>query len=84
MLEQLVVKNFALVEDLTIDFSDNFNVLTGETGAGKSIIIDAVALLLGGRAQSEFIRSGTDKAILEGVFHFLVVISFGSCLPKWG
>jgi DNA repair protein RecN (Recombination protein N) len=70
MLEQLVVKNFALVEDLTIDFSDNFNVLTGETGAGKSIIIDALALLLGGRAQSEFIRSGTDKAILEGVFHF--------------
>ncbi len=68
MLEQLVVKNFALVEDLTIDFSDNFNVLTGETGAGKSIIIDALALLLGGRAQSEFIRSGTDKAILEGVF----------------
>ncbi|MGI6587808.1 MAG: DNA repair protein RecN [Peptococcia bacterium] len=69
MLEQLVVKNFALVEDLTIDFSDNFNVLTGETGAGKSIIIDALALLLGGRAQSEFIRSGTDKAMLEGIFH---------------
>jgi DNA repair protein RecN (Recombination protein N) len=69
MLEQLFVKNFALVEDLTIDFSDNFNVLTGETGAGKSIIIDALALLLGGRAQSEFIRSGTDKAMIEGVFH---------------
>jgi len=68
MLEHLFVKNFALVEDLTIDFSDNFNVLTGETGAGKSIIIDALALLLGGRAQTEFIRSGTEKAVLEGTF----------------
>jgi len=69
MLNHLLVKNFALVEDLAVDFSDNFNVLTGETGAGKSIIIDALAILLGGRAQSEFIRTGTDKAIIEGVFY---------------
>ena len=69
MLNHLLVKNFALVEDLAVDFSDNFNVMTGETGAGKSIIIDALALLLGGRAQSEFIRTGTEKAIIEGVFY---------------
>ena len=68
MLNHLLVKNFALVEDLSIDFSDKFNVLTGETGAGKSIIVDALALLLGGRAQTELIRSGTEKAILEGAF----------------
>lgn len=69
MLEQLVVKNFALIEDLRVDFSEKFNVLTGETGAGKSIIIDALALLLGGRAQAEYIRVGAAKAILEGVFY---------------
>mgnify|MGYP000954773518 FL=1 len=69
MLNHLLVKNFALVEDLAVDFSDNFNVMTGETGAGKSIIIDALALLLGGRAQAEFIRTGTEKAIIEGVFY---------------
>lgn len=68
MLNHLFVKNFALIEDLSIDFSDNFNVLTGETGVGKSIIIDALALLLGRRAQTEFIRSGTEKAVLEGTF----------------
>lgn len=68
MIERILIKNFALIEDLTIDFSGNFNVLTGETGAGKSIVVDALSVLLGGRAQSEFIRSGTEKAILEGVF----------------
>lgn len=68
MIEHILIKNFALIEDLTINFSGNFNVLTGETGAGKSIVIDALSILLGGRAQSEFIRSGTEKAILEGVF----------------
>lgn len=68
MLKQLFVKNFALVEDLKMDFSANFNVLTGETGAGKSIVIDALSLLLGGRARQEFIRTGTKKAVLEAVF----------------
>jgi len=68
MIEYLSIKNFALVEELNIHFSAGFNILTGETGAGKSTIIDALSLLLGGRAQAEYIRSGTDKAVVEGVF----------------
>lgn len=68
MLEYIAVKNFALIEELHIHFSGSFSVLTGETGTGKSMIIDALALLLGGRAQAELIRSGTDKAVVEGVF----------------
>jgi DNA repair protein RecN (Recombination protein N) len=68
MIEYLSIKNFALVEELNIHFSAGFNILTGETGAGKSTIIDALSLLLGGRAQAEYIRSGTDKAMVEGVF----------------
>lgn len=69
MLGRLFIKNFAIIEELCVDFTENLNVLTGETGAGKSIVIDAVALLLGGRAQTDLIRSGTDKAVLEGVFY---------------
>ena len=69
MIEYVSIKNFALIEDVTLRFSGNFNVLTGETGTGKSIIIDALTILLGGRAQSDFIRSGTDKAILEGAVY---------------
>lgn len=68
MLERLSIKNFALIEEVSLSFCDNLNILTGETGAGKSIVIDAVGLLLGGRAQAEFIRSGAEKAYLEGVF----------------
>ena len=69
MLGRLYIKNFALIEELEISFCEHFNVMTGETGAGKSIVIDAVSVLLGGRAQAEYIRSGTDRAILEGVFY---------------
>ncbi|MCR4442245.1 MAG: DNA repair protein RecN [Peptococcaceae bacterium] len=69
MLERLYIKNFALIEELTVVFNENLNVLTGETGAGKSIVIDAVSVLLGGRAQAEYVRTGTDRAVLEGVFY---------------
>ena len=68
MLTQLVVKDFALIDEVKIEFHDRFNVLTGETGAGKSIIIDAVSLLLGARASSSDVRYGSSKAIVEGVF----------------
>ncbi len=68
MLLELIIENFALIEKLRINFSNGFNVLTGETGAGKSIIIDAVGLLLGGRASSESIRSGEERALVEGLF----------------
>lgn len=68
MLVELNVKDFAIIGELQLRFSSGFNVLTGETGAGKSIIIDAVSTLLGGRADSTMIRSGTDEARVEGVF----------------
>ena len=68
MLCDLTIKNFAIVEQLQVNFSPGFNVLTGETGAGKSIIIDAVNLLLGGRARGEVIRTGTEEATVEAVF----------------
>ena len=68
MLMDLKVKDFALIENIHIQFSDHFNVLSGETGAGKSIIIDAVSLLLGARAKNSDVRIGASKAIVEGVF----------------
>jgi DNA repair protein RecN (Recombination protein N) len=69
MLVELNVKNFAIIDELQLRLSSGFNVLTGETGAGKSIIIDAVSTLLGGRADTAMIRSGTDEAQVEGIFH---------------
>jgi DNA repair protein RecN (Recombination protein N) len=69
MLVELNVRNFAIIDELQLRFGPGFNVLTGETGAGKSIIIDAVSTLLGGRADSTMIRSGTDEARVEGTFH---------------
>ncbi len=68
MLQSILIKNFALIEEMRIDYAPDFNVLTGETGAGKSIIIDAVTILLGGRAQTEMVRTGAEKCLIEGVF----------------
>ncbi len=68
MLAEIDIANFAIIEHLHLQFHRGFNVMTGETGAGKSIIIDAVGMLLGGRAQSEFVRAGADKARVEGSF----------------
>ena len=68
MLKRLSIKNVALIERLNIEFDNGFNVLTGETGAGKSIIIDAVNLVLGERASRELIKSGAEKASVEAEF----------------
>ncbi|MCY8490511.1 DNA repair protein RecN [Bacillus atrophaeus] len=68
MLAELSIKNFAIIEELTVSFERGLTVLTGETGAGKSIIIDAISLLVGGRGSSEFVRYGETKAELEGLF----------------
>lgn len=68
MLQALHIQNFAIIQDLSLDFSHGMTVLTGETGAGKSIIIDAVGLLAGGRGSTEFVRYGTKKCLLEGHF----------------
>lgn len=68
MLTDLHIRNFAIIESLEISFDVGFNVLTGETGAGKSIIIDAVNLLLGERARSDQVRTGCEEAVIEAVF----------------
>lgn len=68
MLSELSIQNFAIIEKLEVTFQNGLTVLTGETGAGKSIIIDAVQLLSGGRGSQEFIRHGAKKAELEGMF----------------
>lgn len=68
MLQELTIDNLAIIEHLTLDFSDQMTVLTGETGAGKSIIIDAVGLLAGNRGSQEFIRHGEEKLHLQGQF----------------
>ncbi|WP_374723466.1 DNA repair protein RecN [Calidifontibacillus erzurumensis] len=68
MLAELSIKNFAIIESLAVSFQKGLTVLTGETGAGKSIIIDAISLLVGGRGSSEFVRHGAKKAEIEGLF----------------
>ncbi|MEW8993050.1 DNA repair protein RecN [Clostridium sp.] len=68
MLLQLNIMNFALIEKLSIDFSKGFNVLSGETGAGKSILIDAISFVLGGKFNKNLIRVGEDKTVVEAVF----------------
>ena len=68
MLTSLTVSNFAIIDNISIEFEDKLSVLTGETGAGKSLIIDAIGVLLGERASSSMVRQDADKAIIEGVF----------------
>ena len=68
MILSMRMHNIALIEDLTLEFGDGLHVMTGETGAGKSIVVDAVNLVLGGRADRDLIRTGTDKAWVEAVF----------------
>ena len=68
MLQQLLIKNIALIDQIEITFGRGLHVLTGETGAGKSIVVDAVNLILGGRADRELIRTGCEKAYAEGLF----------------
>ncbi|MDO4197418.1 MAG: DNA repair protein RecN [Erysipelotrichaceae bacterium] len=68
MLKSLHIQNYAIINDLSIDFENGFNVFTGETGAGKSIIVGALTLLLKGKADSSIISTGKEKAVVEGVF----------------
>ena len=84
MIVELSIENFAIAEKLHIDFTSGFNVLTGETGAGKSIIIDAISLILGGRASKGLIRTGYDKAILEGLFYLEKPQKFKNILDEYG
>src|SRR5881275_454219 len=68
MLTELRIRNFAIIETLTLPLAPGFNVLSGETGAGKSIIVGALSLLLGERANADLIRTGADRATVEGTF----------------
>ena len=69
MLSHLIIKNFAIIEKLELGFEDGFTALTGETGAGKSILVGALSLILGGRASVEMIRSEAREAVVEAIFH---------------
>ncbi|MFP4240684.1 MAG: DNA repair protein RecN [Chitinispirillaceae bacterium] len=80
MIRDLRIKNLALIEDLTLEFRNGFTVFTGETGAGKSILIGAIGLLLGERASSEMIRSGKEEAEVSGVME---IRSFRSRLENF-
>src|SRR6266550_3020004 len=68
MLRELRIRNFAVAENITVPFVPGFNVLTGETGAGKSILVDAILLVSGARAQTDLIRAGAETPPVEAVF----------------
>lgn len=69
MLQNLHVKNLALIDEAEVDFSGGLNILTGETGAGKSIILGSVSLALGGRYSADMLRKGADKGLVELTFY---------------
>ena len=68
MLTQIYVKNFVLIDAVRLDFDSRMSVFTGETGAGKSLLIDAIGLLCGQRASAGYVKKGADRALIEGVF----------------
>ena len=68
MLKSLHIQNLATIEEIDIDLEEGFSILTGETGAGKSIIIDGVRLLIGGKSSTDMIRTGEKKVTVEGIF----------------
>ncbi len=84
MLEVLRIKNIAIIDEAEIFFKTGLNILSGETGAGKSIIIEAISLLLGSRASAELIRSGCDEAVIEGLFQISNIPWIASRLEQFG
>ncbi|MDR0297837.1 MAG: DNA repair protein RecN [Streptococcaceae bacterium] len=80
MLQEITIKNFAIIEEVTLSFDAGMTILTGETGAGQSIIIDAMMLLLGGRGSSDFVRHESEKAEIEGLFFAAETDAFLSAL----
>lgn len=84
MLQSLHVHNFALIEDAKIDFASGFNIFTGETGAGKSILIDAFGVVLGNRASADYIRSGADSFWVQAVFDISGIEAVKALLAQHG
>ena len=83
MLMHLSVKNLALIDQINLDFDRGLNILTGETGAGKSIIIDAVNLILGERADRNLIQTGKDYALVEALFNLSEHQHIDQFLDEW-
>src|SRR5271169_4278044 len=88
MLQEIRIQNYAVIENLTVEFHSGFNVLTGETGSGKSVLVDALDLALGGRASPDVIRTGADRATVTVVFRAETASGSGSKnrlggLPPW-
>lgn len=84
MLQSLHVHNFALIEDTKIDFAPGFNIFTGETGAGKSILVDAFGVVLGNRASTDYIRSGADSFWVQAVFNVSGIPAIKTLLEEQG
>ena len=84
MLAQLVITDFAIIDSLSASFSGGLNILSGETGAGKSIIINAANLILGGRASPDLIRTGAKRAVVEALFHLPLQSPLSSVLKEMG
>ncbi|MDT2836186.1 DNA repair protein RecN [Enterococcus durans] len=84
MLQEISITNFAIIPELRLSFHEGMTALTGETGAGKSIIIDALGLLAGGRSSSDYIRQGADKCILEGLFEWPKQDGFSALMNELG
>jgi DNA repair protein RecN (Recombination protein N) len=84
MLQELTIKNFAIISSLHLSFTDGMTALTGETGAGKSIIIDAVSLLAGARSSIEYIRQGSVKCLVEGLFDLPKQSDFQELMEELG
>lgn len=84
MLVELNIRNFAIIEELQIRFTKGLNILTGETGSGKSILIEAIGIILGSRTSKDLIQTGHDKAFLEGVFYIENPTVIVPILDKYG
>lgn len=84
MLTRLCIKNFAIIDEVEIDFGRGLNIISGETGAGKSILMDALVLILGGRASADLIRLGTDEATVEALFDLEASENLQAALEQHG
>lgn len=83
MLVELNIRNFAIIDELKINFTEGLNIITGETGAGKSILIEAIGVILGSRINKDYIQTGKEKATLEGVFYIEEPQSLKSALDEY-
>jgi DNA repair protein RecN (Recombination protein N) len=84
MLAELAVENYAVIESIRVRFHRGLNLLTGETGSGKSIVVDALALLLGGRASAEMVRAGAERARISGIFEVTLTPALAATLENAG